>query len=202
MRTLASAFVVTGAVPWSRSGGRQHCAVTTGQLAAPRTSRKPCGAKGPRAQPGVGPAGGDRPPLGAHASSCGASATRPCGASLDSPSRGTTKADSGSELSTVVRVRAQPVPDPPGGRIFVDGEAMGVTPKELAHVCSGRHRVEVKHSRAASSRTSRWRRTSRATLDCPIRPSLAFLGVVAESPAGERVLRRRRAAHPGELRPA
>ena len=31
-------------------------------------------------------------------------------------------------------------------------------------------------------------RTRRCTLDCPIRPSLAFLGVVAESAAGERVV--------------
>ncbi len=36
--------------------------------------------------------------------------------------------------------------DPPGATIFLDGERMGITPKELEGVCSGKHRVEVKHA--------------------------------------------------------
>jgi tetratricopeptide (TPR) repeat protein len=78
--------------------------------------------------------------------------------------------------------------DPPGGRIFVDGESMGVTPKELTRVCSGRHRVEVKHPAGRFIQDLSLEKNESKTLDCPIRPSLAFLGVVAESPAGERVL--------------
>ena len=65
---------------------------------------------------------------------------------------------------------------------------MGVTPKELAHVCSGRHRVEVKHPAGRFIQDIALEKNESRTLDCPIRPSLAFLGVVAESPAGERVL--------------
>lgn len=78
--------------------------------------------------------------------------------------------------------------DPPGGRIFLDGESMGVTPKELARVCSGRHRVEVKHPAGRFIQDLTLEKNEAKTLDCPIRPSLAFLGVVAESAAGERVL--------------
>ena len=78
--------------------------------------------------------------------------------------------------------------EPPGGRIFLDGEAMGVTPKELSRVCSGRHRVEVKHPAGRFIQDLTLDKNESRSLDCPIRPSLAFLGVVAESPAGERVL--------------
>jgi tetratricopeptide (TPR) repeat protein len=78
--------------------------------------------------------------------------------------------------------------DPPGGRIFLDGEAMGVTPKDLARVCSGKHRVEVKHAAGRFIQDITLAKDAALTLDSPIRPSLAFLGVVAESAAGERVL--------------
>src|SRR5262249_55251731 len=77
--------------------------------------------------------------------------------------------------------------DPPGGRIFIDGEAQGITPKDLDAVCSGKHRVEVKHTSGKFIQDIVVNRNESLTLDCPIRPSLAFLGVVAESTAGERV---------------
>ena len=77
--------------------------------------------------------------------------------------------------------------DPPGARIYLDGEAMGVTPKDLEGVCSGKHRVEVKHASGKFLQDVVLERNESLTLDCPIRPSLAFLGVVAESAGGERV---------------
>jgi hypothetical protein len=76
--------------------------------------------------------------------------------------------------------------DPPGGRIFLDGEAMGVTPRDLEGVCSGKHRLEVKHVAGKFLKDILLGRNEALTLDCPIRPSLAFLGVVAEGPSGER----------------
>jgi hypothetical protein len=76
--------------------------------------------------------------------------------------------------------------DPPGGRIFLDGEAMGVTPRDLEGVCSGKHRLEVKHASGKFVKDIVLARDEALTLDCPIRPSLAFLGVVAESAGGER----------------
>jgi hypothetical protein len=78
--------------------------------------------------------------------------------------------------------------EPPGGRIFLDGEAMGVTPKDLMPVCSGKHRVEVKHTSGRFIQDLVLAKDAALTLDCPIRPSLAFLGVVAESAGGERML--------------
>jgi tetratricopeptide (TPR) repeat protein len=78
--------------------------------------------------------------------------------------------------------------DPPGARIFLDGEAMGVTPRELDGVCSGRHRLEVKHAAGKFLKDIVLAKDENVSLDCPIRPSLAFLGVVAESAAAERNL--------------
>jgi tetratricopeptide (TPR) repeat protein len=77
--------------------------------------------------------------------------------------------------------------DPPGARIFLDGEAMGQTPRELEGVCSGKHRLEVKHASGKFVQDITLARNEGLSLETPIRPSLAFLGVVAESPSGERV---------------
>jgi tetratricopeptide (TPR) repeat protein len=64
---------------------------------------------------------------------------------------------------------------------------MGITPKELEGVCSGKHHVEVKHTSGKFIQDVVLAKDESVTLDCPIRPSLAFLGVVAESAGGERV---------------
>ena len=77
--------------------------------------------------------------------------------------------------------------DPPGALIFLDGESMGQTPRELERVCSGKHRLEVKHASGKFIQDIVLARNEALSLDCPIRPSLAYLGVVAESAAGERV---------------
>lgn len=76
--------------------------------------------------------------------------------------------------------------EPPGARIFLDGEALGVTPREIEGVCSGKHRLEVKHTAGKFLKDIVLARDENLSLDCPIRPSLALLGVVAESAAGER----------------
>jgi tetratricopeptide (TPR) repeat protein len=77
--------------------------------------------------------------------------------------------------------------EPPGARIFLDGEAMGQTPRDIEGVCSGRHRLEVKHVSGKFIQDVVLGKDESLSLDCPIRPSLAFIGVVAESAAGERV---------------
>lgn len=76
--------------------------------------------------------------------------------------------------------------EPPGAKIFLDGEALGVTPREIEGVCSGKHRLEVKHAAGKFLKDIVLARDENLSLDCPIRPSLALLGVVAESAAGER----------------
>ena len=78
--------------------------------------------------------------------------------------------------------------DPPGGRIYIDGEAMGLTPRDIEGVCSGKHRIEVKHAAGKFVQDVVLAKNEGVTLNCPIRPSLAFLGVVAETPAGERAV--------------
>lgn len=78
--------------------------------------------------------------------------------------------------------------EPPGARILLDGEALGVTPRELDGVCAGKHRLEVKHAAGRFLKDIVLARNEGLTLDCPIRPSLAFLGVIAQSAAGERNL--------------
>jgi tetratricopeptide (TPR) repeat protein len=78
--------------------------------------------------------------------------------------------------------------DPPGAKIFLDGEAKGVTPAELEGICSGRRRLEVKHASGKFVKEIVLGKDEAVSLDCPIRPTLAFLGVVADSPAGERNL--------------
>jgi len=78
--------------------------------------------------------------------------------------------------------------DPPGGRIFLNGEARGVTPAQLDGICSGRVRIEVKHTSGKFIKEITLGKDEAVSLDCPIRPSLAFLGVTAEGPGGERYL--------------
>ncbi len=78
--------------------------------------------------------------------------------------------------------------DPPGGRILLNGEARGVTPAQIDGICSGRVRVEVKHAAGKFIKDLDLQKDEAISLDCPIRPTLAFLGVEAESAAGQRVL--------------
>ena len=78
--------------------------------------------------------------------------------------------------------------DPPGGKIFLNGEARGVTPAQIEGICSGRVRIEVKHTSGKFIKEIVLGKDEAVSLDCPIRPSLAFLGLVAEGPAGERNL--------------
>jgi tetratricopeptide (TPR) repeat protein len=78
--------------------------------------------------------------------------------------------------------------DPPGGLIYLDGEPMGQTPREIERVCSGKHRLEVKHPSGKFLQDVVVGRNEVVSLDCPIRPSLAFLGTLAEGSGGERVL--------------
>ncbi len=80
------------------------------------------------------------------------------------------------------------VSDPPGAKIFLNGEAKGVTPAEIEGICTGKVRVEVKHAAGKFIKDLVLGKDEAVSLDCPIRPTLAFLGVVAETPAGERNL--------------
>jgi tetratricopeptide (TPR) repeat protein len=77
--------------------------------------------------------------------------------------------------------------DPPGARIYINGDARGVTPAQIDRICSGTIRLEVKHAAGKYIRENLvLEKDDSVSLDCPIRPTLAFLGVETESAAGER----------------
>jgi tetratricopeptide (TPR) repeat protein len=78
------------------------------------------------------------------------------------------------------------VSDPPGARILLNGEARGVTPAQIDGICSGKVRVEVKHASGKFIKDLVLSKDEAISLDCPIRPTLAFLGVEAAGPAGQR----------------
>jgi len=78
--------------------------------------------------------------------------------------------------------------DPPGGQIFIDGESQGVAPKTLRSVCAGMRRVEVRHAAGRFVQDVDLKARATVELAAQIRPTLAFLGVVADGPSGERSL--------------
>jgi hypothetical protein len=78
--------------------------------------------------------------------------------------------------------------DPPGGQIFIDGESQGVAPKTLRSVCAGMRRVEVRHAAGRFVQDVDLKPRATVELAAQIRPTLAFLGVVADGPSGERSL--------------
>ncbi len=80
------------------------------------------------------------------------------------------------------------VSDPPGARILLNGESRGVTPAQIDGICSGKVRVEVKHAAGKFIKDVVLGKDEAVSLDCPIRPTLAFLGVQAAGPGGERYL--------------
>lgn len=77
--------------------------------------------------------------------------------------------------------------DPPGARILLDGEARGQTPRTIEGICSGRHRLEVRHERGRYLQELTLAKDQHVSLEVRPRPTLAYLGVAAEVPAGERV---------------
>jgi tetratricopeptide (TPR) repeat protein len=78
--------------------------------------------------------------------------------------------------------------DPPGARILLNGEARGVTPAQIDGICSGKVRVEVKHAAGKFIKDLVLNKDENVSLDCPIRPTLAFLGVEAASAPGQQYL--------------
>jgi len=80
------------------------------------------------------------------------------------------------------------VSDPPGARILLNGESRGVTPAQIDGICAGRVRVEVKHAAGKFIKDLVLGKDEAVSLDCPIRPTLALLGVEASGASGQRYL--------------
>lgn len=78
--------------------------------------------------------------------------------------------------------------EPPGGQIFIDGESQGVAPKILRSVCAGVRRVEVRHAAGRFVQDIDLKTRATVEIAAQIRPTLAYLGVIADGPSGERSL--------------
>ncbi len=70
--------------------------------------------------------------------------------------------------------------NPSDARVFLDGELKGNTPLELARVCSGDHRLEVKHATGKYVEDITVGADESLSFECPIRPTLAVLDLIAD----------------------
>lgn len=81
--------------------------------------------------------------------------------------------------------------EPSGGKVVLDGEERGVTPLSFSAMCSGDHRLEIRHPAGRCARSFRVSRGSRTAIRCEILPVLALTPSGPESaPAVDEVLRR------------
>ena len=78
--------------------------------------------------------------------------------------------------------------NPTDARVFLDGNLKGVTPLEIDKVCSGPHRLEVKHATGKYVEDIDVGIDEVLSFECRIRPTLAILGVVADDDVPERDL--------------
>ncbi|MGH9324791.1 MAG: PEGA domain-containing protein [Vicinamibacteria bacterium] len=69
--------------------------------------------------------------------------------------------------------------NPSDARVYLDGELKGNTPLELDRVCSGGHRLEVKHPTGKYVEDITVGADESLSFECPIRPTLAVLGFIA-----------------------
>jgi tetratricopeptide (TPR) repeat protein len=70
--------------------------------------------------------------------------------------------------------------NPSEASVYIDGELRGTTPLDLNRVCSGPHHLEVKHVTGKYVEDIDVGPDESLSFECPIRPTLAVLGVVAE----------------------
>lgn len=62
--------------------------------------------------------------------------------------------------------------DPAGGAVILDGEERGVTPLSFSALCSGPHRVEIRHRVGRCARSFEVTRGSRSAVRCEILPAI------------------------------
>lgn len=78
--------------------------------------------------------------------------------------------------------------NPSEASVYLDGELRGTTPVNLNRVCSGPHHLEVKHVTGKYVEDINVGPDESLSFECPIRPTLAVLGVVADEDVPERDL--------------
>ena len=96
------------------------------------------------------------------------------------PSRFTFHADEARDyLPRFVRLRPSTgglriESEPSGGTVLLDGEERGVTPLSFSAMCSGDHRVEIRHPAGRCARSFRVSRGARTAIRCEVFPVLAL----------------------------
>jgi tetratricopeptide (TPR) repeat protein len=70
---------------------------------------------------------------------------------------------------------------PSGADIYLGDKLYGKTPAELKDLCSGKYRVVLKHLHGKFFKDIELKKDQHLTLDCTLRPTLVFLGVIPES---------------------
>jgi len=90
--------------------------------------------------------------------------------------------------------------NPSDARVFLDGEFKGNTPLELTRVCSGDHRLEVKHATGKYVEDISVGADESLSFECPIRPTLAVVDLVADEGVPARDLEDIRQKLSSELR--
>jgi tetratricopeptide (TPR) repeat protein len=78
--------------------------------------------------------------------------------------------------------------NPSEASVYLDGELRGTTPVNLNRVCSGPHHLEVKHVTGKYVEDINVGPDESLSFECPIRPTLGVLGVVADEDVPERDL--------------
>lgn len=89
---------------------------------------------------------------------------------------------------------------PSDASVFLDGDLKGTTPLELDKVCSGQHLLEVKHATGKYVEDIDVGADEALSFECPIRPTLAVLGVAADDDVPQRDLADIREKLDNELR--
>ena len=90
--------------------------------------------------------------------------------------------------------------NPSDARVFLDGEFKGNTPLELNRVCSGDHRLEVKHPTGKYVEDISVGADESLSFECPIRPTLAVVDLIADDGVPARDLEDMRQKLTAELR--
>ena len=89
--------------------------------------------------------------------------------------------------------------NPSDARVYLDGELRGNTPLNLPRVCSGSHRLEVKHDTGKYVEDIEVGEDEALSIECPIRPTLAVLGFMGDAGVSARDLSDIRKKLEGEL---
>lgn len=80
--------------------------------------------------------------------------------------------------------------EPSGGRVLLDGEERGLAPLSFSAMCSGEHRVEIRHPAGRCVRSVSVSRGSRTAVRCALRPVVALAPAAPGAEEAQAAVRR------------